>query len=356
MRSHLKKISNELLKHNLDGYLCSDFKDLYYALEYPGRDAWLLIVPDKAYYLTDSRYTLQVRQELRGKVCIRELKQSLAQTCFDIVRQKKIKRLGFDERHFSVAAFKAVKKACPSGVRLVPANRLVERLRMIKDAQELDQIRQCLSLQKTAITYLKRTIRAGLSEQDILEKLRDFVHHQGAKFSFLPIIASGPNSSFPHASVSSRKIGKNDPVLVDFGIELNGYKSDLTRIFVSDKIARSIRDVCLAVGQAQEAAIAHIRPGVPVADIDLIARKSLKKNKLERFFSHSTGHGVGLDIHEPPRLSRKSSEILQAGMVVTVEPGVYIPGKFGIRIEDMVYVTQEGCEILSRGDKVEYPF
>lgn len=356
MFSHLKKISNELSPHNLDGYLCTDFKDLYYATGYPGRDAWLLILPDKVFYLTDSRYTLQIRQDLGRQVCVREIKQSLAQTCFDIVRQKKIKRLGFDERHFSLAAFKALKKVCPSGVRLVAANRLVERLRMIKDAQELAQIRNCLALQKIAIGYLKRIIRPGLSEVDVFGKLQDFVNHQGAKFSFIPIIASGPNSSFPHASVSSRKIGKTDLVLVDFGIELNGYKSDLTRIFVSDKIAHSIRDVYKAVAQAQEAAIAHIRPGVPVAEIDLIARKSLKKNKLEHFFSHSTGHGVGLDIHEPPRLSRKSTEILKAGMVVTVEPGVYIPGKFGIRIEDMVYVTPTGCDILSRGDKVEYPF
>ena len=167
------------------------------------------------------------------------------------------------------------------------------------------------------------------------------------RFLFNPIIASGPNSCHPHARVSDRMIRNNESVLLDFGIDINGYKSDLTRNFFLGRIAPRVSRVFDAVTRAQREAISLIKPGITTAQVDAQARKVLRKFGLAKYFSHSLGHGVGLDIHESPRLSCSSTSILEAGMVITVEPGVYIPNQFGIRVEDMVLVTQEGCEVLS---------
>ena len=181
----------------------------------------------------------------------------------------------------------------------------------------------------------------------MLEKLENFIKIKKVQFSFPPIIASGSNSCYPHAKVTDRKIRNNEPVLVDTGIEFKGYKSDLTRMFFLGKIPRFVYEVNEAVRVAQLRAIERIKDGIEVAEIDLLARKHLAKHKLEKFFGHSLGHGVGLEIHESPRLSQNNKSILKAGMVVTVEPAAYIPDRFGIRIEDMVLVKKDSCEVLS---------
>jgi len=167
------------------------------------------------------------------------------------------------------------------------------------------------------------------------------------KFSFEPIIASGPHSSYPHARLTGRKIRPNDLVLVDMGIDVQGYKSDLTRIFFLGRIPHLKGQVYESVRAAQQKAMDVIKAGVLGRDVDRAARNYLAKRKLARYFTHALGHGVGLEIHENPRLSQKSSSTLKEGMIITIEPAVYIPNKFGIRIEDMVLVTKKGCEVLS---------
>jgi Xaa-Pro aminopeptidase len=194
---------------------------------------------------------------------------------------------------------------------------------------------------------MKKVVNPGLTERQIALKLEGFVKSHGAEFSFPPIIASGPNSCYPHAKVTDRIVRNNENVLLDFGIDLNGYKSDLTRNFFLGRITPRVVQVFDALTLAQREAISLIKPGVACAQVDLQARKVLRKFGLAKYFGHSLGHGVGLDIHEGPRLSSQSPSILEAGMIVTVEPGVYIPGEFGIRVEDMVLVTKEGCEVLS---------
>ena len=170
-------------------------------------------------------------------------------------------------------------------------------------------------------------------------------HHQ--RFSFSTIIASGVNSCFPHARITDRKLRRGDPVLVDMGIDVEGYKSDLTRMFFLGKIPHRVREVYDAVAQAKRCAIEKIRPGICAKEIDAQARNVLKQKKLDSFFNHSLGHGVGLEVHEAPGISPKSSAVIKEGMVFTVEPGVYLPGQFGIRIEDMILVTPRGAKVLS---------
>ena len=194
---------------------------------------------------------------------------------------------------------------------------------------------------------MRKIIKPGFTEKQILVRLERYVKSNGASFSFKPIIASGPNSSFPHARITDRKIRNNEPVLVDLGISFGEYKSDLTRMFFLGKIPALVRQVYDAVFEAQRIAIDGIKAGVPTAKIDLLARNHLKKQRLAKYFIHALGHGVGLEVHESPRLAHNDLSILEEGMVVTIEPAVYIPGKFGIRIEDMVLVKKKNCEILS---------
>ncbi len=269
-------------------------------------------------------------------------------SAFDILARNQAKRVGFDDRNLSLHRFKQLQQACPKGIKLVCVNDLVESMRLIKEKVEVEQIRACLELNLAAYKYLKGVIRPGVTEKQVLLKLENFVKPKGAGFSFDPIIASGPNSAFPHARVTDRKIQNNQPVLVDMGIDINGYKSDLTRMFFLGKMTNLYESIYAAVSKAQSLAIAKIADGVKAADVDAVARNYLENLDLAKYFGHSLGHGVGLDIHEAPRLSAQSGVVLREGMVVTVEPGVYLPGKFGIRLEEMVLVTKAGCEVLSR--------
>jgi len=304
------------------------------------------VTKSKAFYITDSRYVLEARQGLKG-VTVKQYSHMPCMTLGELCKQYRIKRLGFDERHTSFALWKKLKEFCPRNRKLVPATGLVEILREIKDDGEIAQVRECLKLHYKAIDFMKKVVKSGLTERQLALKLEGFVKSHGAEFSFSPIIAAGPNSCYPHARATDRIIRNNENVLLDFGIDLNGYKSDLTRNFFLGRITPRVKEVFEALTLAQREAIAMIKPGVACSQVDAQARKVLRKFGLAKYFGHSLGHGVGLDIHEAPRLSSQSTSILEAGMIVTVEPGVYIPNQFGIRVEDMVLVTKEGCEVLS---------
>jgi len=333
----------------IDAFLVTKDVNVTYLTEFNASESWLLVTPKKTFYITDFRYILEAQKGLKN-IEIKQYDRSMFKTVFELMADLRLKRLGFDDRHISLSSFKQFKKECPQNIALVELSDVVEKLREIKEKREVDAIRGCLKLHHKAIKYLRGVIKPGLTEEDVLTKLEAFVKKHGAGFSFPSIIASGPNSCFPHAHVSARTIKNNEIVLLDTGIDIKGYKSDLTRIAYLGKIPPRVCEVVQIVKDAQLKAIAKIKAGEPVAGADQEARNHFKKFDLEQYFGHSLGHGVGLDIHESPRLSVKSPAVFKAGMVVTVEPAVYIPGpgrKFGIRIEDMVLVTDKGCEVLS---------
>ncbi len=346
MNLRIKQLLFSLNLHHLDAFLVTKDVNIRYLTEFPASESWLLVSPRGISYITDFRYILEAKKSLKG-ITIKRYTHSFSRTLFELASSLKLKKIGFDDRHISLAAFKRIKTACPSKIKLVAVNNLIEDLREIKSASEISQIRKAISLNLMAIDFLKKVIRPGLSEREVLLRLETFVKSRKAGFSFDPIIASGPNSCFPHAKVTDRRIKNNEPVLVDMGIDLNGYKSDLTRMFFLGKIPRSVLEVNDFVRRAQQEAIAKIKAGVLAHEIDQQARNYLVNNKLGKFFGHSLGHGVGLEIHEAPSISTRSPSILKENMVFTVEPAVYIPGKFGIRIEDMVLVTKNGCEVLT---------
>jgi len=240
----------------------------------------------------------------------------------------------------------------PRDSLLRPAPALIERSRMVKDAQEIAQIRSAVLLGADLFDIILKTIRPGVRENEVAAELEYAARKAGAEgMSFPTIIASGTRSSLPHGRASEAAISSRGFVVCDFGVILAGYCSDMTRTVYVGRPTSEARRIYEAVRQAQQAAIETVRPGIAVGEVDRAARKLLKKSNLDRYFTHSTGHGVGLEIHEPPRIATGLEEILRPGMVITIEPGVYIPGRFGVRIEDMVVVTERGCQVLTPTSK-----
>jgi len=346
MNLRLKNIKATFSNRGIDAFLVTNETNVSYLSQFSSSESWLLVTKKQVYYITDFRYILEAKKGLKG-IVVKRYTHSFYETLHELASQLKIKCLGIDDRHLSYAQFKLLKKHLSSKVTLKTVNNLVEDLREVKEKQEIQTIRKALKIHSEALKMLKKAIKPGVTEKEVLTKLETFISKKNVGFSFDPIVASGPNSCLPHAQVSNRKFRNNEVVLLDMGIDLFGYKSDLTRMFFLGKIPDLVRRVNDHVWTAQRAAIKVIKPGLPVEKVDQVARNSLAKHRLAKYFGHALGHGVGLDIHENPRLSQNNPAQLREGMIITIEPAVYIPNKFGIRIEDMVLVTSKGCEVLS---------
>ena len=331
---------------DLDAILISHETDIRYLTEYPTHDAWLLVTPQAAFYITDGRYIEEVKKGIRGVTSL-QFKGSVFDEIVGCAAKAGMRRLGIDERYMTVDEHKRLLKACRKNMSLLGANGCVDKLRAVKEPGELKLMREALRLNLKAYRSIKSWLKPGVAEIDILHRLEAFIRKEGVTFAFDPIIASGPNSAYPHARVTARKLCRKEPVLIDLGMNYKGYNSDLTRMFFLDTMPASYKKVLSIVGDAQQEAFKVIRPGIAAKDVDAVVRNYLKRYGLADRFSHSLGHGVGLDVHEAPRLSVTSDAVLQENMVCTVEPGVYFPGKYGVRLEEMVLVTKKGCEVLS---------
>jgi Xaa-Pro aminopeptidase len=344
----LSLIYGKIRTNNLDALIITSPHNIFFLTGYPGRDSILLLSGKERTYLTDARYTSEAREHLRGYV-VREVKNGLAPAIRDLTRLFKLKKIGFETRHMSYAMYEYLKKAFKNTAALTGVTGWVEELRRIKTAEELKEIKKAARIAMSALTYIRPLIKPGRKELEIAGELERFIRYNGAyAASFDIIVASGKNSSFPHHMTSRRPIRKNEPVLIDLGVEYNGFKSDLTRVFFSGKINSLCKTIYGIVREAQEQAIQRIRPGIPAGEIDTAARRCIADRGYGDNFLHSLGHGIGLEVHEAPSISEKSRDVLQPGMVFTVEPAVYLPGSFGIRLEDMVAVTRTGAEILSK--------
>jgi Xaa-Pro aminopeptidase len=334
--------------HQLDlkAVLISSQTNIQYLTGHPASDAWLLITPRRWYYITDSRYTAEASMGV-ANADVYELTDSIFAAVDKLLKRHRIRRVGFEEHMLTYYRVRQFSEHCQEIDEWVPIYHFIENFRVQKVKSEINMIKNGLQVHQKALNYLKRIIRRGVSEREVYIKLDAFVKRMGVDFSFPPIVASGPNSSYPHALITDRVFGVNDVILVDMGIDIDGYKTDLTRMFFLGKISQLVAHVHDTVKAAQRNAIKTIRPGVPVSEADLAARQTLADNNLAHYFGHALGHGVGLDIHENPRLSQKSPEVFVEGMVVTVEPGVYFPHEFGIRLEEMVLVTKKGSVVIS---------
>ncbi|MBF0388339.1 MAG: aminopeptidase P family protein [Candidatus Omnitrophica bacterium] len=348
VEDRLAKLRSFLPTLGVDAVFVSNLVNIRYLTGHSAEDAWLLVTSRKVFYITDFRYYELVSKALKGRAIeVVKFGDSLFGTVIELAVGGKAKVLGFEENHLTYYQFGRLKSFAGNKIKLKGLSGAIEALRAVKAQAELLAIREAIKVNLRGFAFIGKFIKPGISERDILYNFQDFIKQEQVEFAFPPIVASGPNSAYPHARVTERKLRASEPVLLDFGVEKNGYKSDLTRMFFLGKMPDSFKKSLLAIRGAQEAAFQKIRPGVPAKVVDATAREYLEKHGLARYFGHSLGHGVGLDTHEMPRLSTKSGDDLLENMVVTIEPGVYFPGRYGVRLEEMVLITKNGCEVLS---------
>jgi Xaa-Pro aminopeptidase len=299
---------------------------------------------------TDGRYTSQATLEAAGTRVVISKKPAVMAAC-EWLEAAGVHRCGFDGAHTTIAALETMRKALSAKVRrgmFVAVGSLIARMREVKDAEEVARMRAAANVGCELFEGMLTYLEAGLSELEVAATLEYAARLAGAeRMSFDTIVASGERSALPHGRATSAKLPKRGFLTLDFGVILDGYCSDMTRTVHMGKALPGERDVYDSVLEAQEAAVAAVAPGVTAGDVDEAARSVLRRAKLDKYFSHSTGHGVGLEIHEGPRLAAKQKQVLEQGMVITIEPGVYMPGRFGVRIEDMVLVTATGGEVLT---------
>jgi Xaa-Pro aminopeptidase len=349
------KLREHLATTRFDGLLVSHLPNIRYLCGFTGSAGLLLVEESGSIFFTDVRYETQARQEVKAaKVVIakKALLESLGEMLTQRRKRGKKTIIGIEAEHFTVAEKKRLTKFRPAGVALKDSPSIVERARMVKDEDELQKIRVAVALGAKLFDRAASVLGPGVREVEVAAEMELTARRAGAEeMSFPTIIASGPRSALPHGRASEQPIPSGGFVVCDFGVILSGYCSDQTRTVWVGKPSDQARHAYEAVREAQLAAINAVKPGIAVGEVDAAARKVLRKAGLARYFTHSTGHGVGLEIHESPRVAAGQREILQPGMVITIEPGVYFPGKWGVRIEDMVAVTGGGCEVLTPTSK-----
>jgi Xaa-Pro aminopeptidase len=336
-------------KQEIDALLVASLPNIEYITGFDGSNALLLIERSGELTLfTDPRYTIHAGRVFPGKVVTVKNKVSLAQSALKRALKRKHKKIGFERLHLTYAEYQAIAENLPLGVELVPTGGDIEKQRMVKDGQELAHIRRAINTNSAAFDAAIKKVKAGMSETDLAAEIDYQQRRRGASgTAFDTIVAFGERTALPHAHPGSFKLVNDAIILIDVGARQDGYTSDMTRMLSFGKISNRLKELYQAVLESQLASIDAIREGVLAQKIDLAARTVLKTQGLDKQFVHSTGHGLGLEIHEAPSLRKKDKTPLAAGMVITVEPGVYVEGVGGIRIEDTVLVTKTGCEILT---------
>jgi Xaa-Pro aminopeptidase len=348
------RLHEGLSRARYDALLVSHLPNIHYLCGFTGSSGALLVGANGSIFFTDSRYAQQAKVQVSGrKIVITKQAPAIAAAEW-MSRQPRGNRkprasvLGIEAQYVSVLSRKNLAAALSKNVRLREAPSLVEKARMVKDADEIAAIRSAVELGAGLFDRALATIRPGVSEVEVAAEMEYAARKSNAEgMSFETIVASGPRAALPHGRASAAAIQARGFVVCDFGVILHGYCSDRTRTVYVGTATEEARRIYDAVLASQQEAIAVVRPGIKVEQVDRAARKTLQKKGLGKYFTHSTGHGVGLEIHEAPRVAKGQQEILQSGMVITIEPGVYLSGQWGVRIEDMVVVTEQGCEVLS---------
>ena len=355
--ARLRRLQKALPADKLDFLLVTHLPNVRYLTGFTGSSAALLVGPDGATLFTDGRFITQANEEVaNARIVIGSKAPVIAAAEFLVRRGNKRSRvhpvLGIEPESLTAGARDRLAALLRGKARLRSVPPLVERARMIKDAEEVRLIRRAIDLGASLFRVACQTIKPGVREVEVAAAMEFEARSKGAEgMSFPTIIAAGARSAVVHGRASAARVPRRGFVVCDFGVILTGYCSDRTRTVHVGQPSREARRFFDTVLEAQLAAIAAVRPGVTAAEVDEAARSVLRKAKLAKYFTHSTGHGVGLEIHEAPRLAVGQEQKLEPGMVVTIEPGAYIPGKGGVRIEDVVVVTPSGCEVLTLADK-----
>ncbi|GAB5401904.1 MAG: aminopeptidase P family protein [Aureliella sp.] len=326
--------------------LVTNENNVRYLTGFTGDSSYLIIDASGDTLISDPRYEEQIAQQCPGLDChIRLPSERLLDVSAELLRRRGYGTVFVEGDHLSVTAYRHLEQA---GLPLEASSGEVERLRQIKDAGEIAILRRAVRIAEDVFTSIRAQLTSQMSEIDVANELERQIRNLGGSgCSFDPIVAGGPRAALPHATPTEAKIGDSPLLLIDWGATFSGYRSDLTRVLLTSKIPAKIVKAYEAVLAAQQAAIAAMKPGVKVREIDAVAREVIADAKMAKQFNHGLGHGIGLDIHESPLMGSSYDDTLAAGMVVTVEPGIYFPNLGGIRIEDDVLITADGCERLS---------
>lgn len=343
IQNRVKDIRRRLREAAIDCLILTKPVDVTYVTAFRGEDSYAVIARNAVYLITDSRYIEQAEKEcVRTSLVQREGPITDAATQL-VKRLKSVRTVGID-KSVSLAAFEALKKGLT--VPLKGVGGIVEELRGIKDATETAAIRKAAAISAEALERTMRFFKSGVCESELAGMLDLEMRRLGCKPGFETIVAFGPNASRPHHQPGRRKLKKTDTILIDFGARYNDYCSDITRCFVLGKPTAAYRRAYETAEKAQANAMAVARAGATLRDVDGAARKVVRDSGLP-VYGHGSGHGIGLEIHEAPFLKKDAKGTLQAGQILTIEPGVYIPGKLGVRIEDDILITENGCKVLT---------
>ena len=346
--NRLNSLQEKLIKQKLGALLVTSRENIRYLSGFSGSAGALLVTRQKAYLFTDGRYGIQAEAEVQDAQV--QVTDKPLQTLGQLLEQFRIKRLGIEARHLTVADYNSLKKALLNTAHVIASHDLVENLRQVKEAQEIKNIKKAVKIAAQAFADIQECIAPGISEKELAGKLECALRERGSEKSpFEIIVASGRRSAMPHAVSSEKRLAEGELVIFDFGATLDGYNADISRTLVLGNTPSSEQKrIYRAVAKAQSTGIKAIKPGVRSNQVDKTARGVIEKAGYGEYFNHSSGHGIGLQVHEAPRISQADKTVLQEGMVFTMEPGVYLPELGGVRIEDMVLVTGNGCQVLTK--------
>ena len=357
IKEKLKIFRDKIKKENkeIEGFLVTNLKNLNYLTGFDGEGSALIGVSGKNYLLTDSRYTEQAQKESPDfKILTDEPKKKNARILAlkKIIAKSKIKKIAFESNNLSYANFKKYSESFDS-IEFLATENIIEQIRMIKDKEEIIKMKKAAQITTESLKDVFEIIKPGVRELDIASELAYTMRKKGAqKEAFETIVVSGERSSLPHGKPSEKKIDEGEFITIDMGANYQNYNSDLTRTIIMGKENKKQKEIFSIVLKAQKAALDFLKPGVKCKEVDSVARDIIAKKGYGKYFGHGLGHGVGLDIHELPRVSFSDDTVLLPGMVVTIEPGIYLPEVGGVRIEDSVLITEAGYEILTWFPKI----
>lgn len=345
--SRIEKLRNLLESGSLDALLLAGSVNRRYSSGFTGSAGAVVISREDAWLVTDFRYTQQATAQCPGfKVVTLKSEEKLQNWLFEFG----YKRIGFEADIWTIDAFEPYKSFV--GTQWIPIQNDLMNIRVIKETQEIDAIEKAAAIADHGYRHILEFIQAGITENEVALELEFFMRKAGASaLSFESIVASGERSSMPHGVASQKMLEDGDMLTLDFGCVVDGYCSDMTRTLVVGTASPEQKKIYDIVLQAQAASLEMVKPGVRCSDVDMAGRSIIEAAGYGPQFGHGTGHGVGLEIHEQPRVAATSETVLSAGMIITIEPGIYIPGFGGVRIEDLIVVTQDGYRLLSASPK-----
>ncbi|MBG9615136.1 M24 family metallopeptidase [Bacillus cereus] len=349
MNVRITNIQKQLHNYGIDGLLITKKENRQYATNFTGSAGVVLIAAHKAIFITDFRYVDQAKTEIKAAEIIMH-KGNLEEEVANQVSKLNIQKLGIEDNNMTLQQFKKLQKYIHT--EMVPVCEIIEDIRLIKDTSEIETMKIAATIADEAFHHIVTFLKPGISETDVRDELEFFMRKKGAtSSSFQIIVASGVRSSLPHGVASNKIIERGDIVTLDFGALYDGYCSDITRTVAIGEPSEEFQKIYNVVREALKRGTEAIKPGETAKSIDDITRNYITEHGYGQYFGHSTGHGLGLEIHEPLRLSQESKATLQEGMVVTVEPGIYIPNWDGCRIEDDIVITKDGYDVITKSNR-----